>query len=158
MNTSSGDSDKIEQTVVVPVTADRAFKTFVEELDSWWPAEYTWSGNKLENIAIEPYLNGRCFERGPHGFTCDWGRVLEMDPPNRILFTWQIGPDRVPEPNPDKSSEIEVVFRENESETLVQFVHRNFHKHGENGQGYKEALSSPEGWPFILNRFKEAIK
>jgi uncharacterized protein YndB with AHSA1/START domain len=84
--------------VAAPV--ERAFATFSDGLAGWWPREYTWAQDTLETIAIEPREGGRCFERGPHGFHCDWGRVLAWDPPDRLAFTWQIGPDRVPEPNP----------------------------------------------------------
>jgi len=63
----------------------------------------------------------------------------------------------VPEPNPEKVSEIEVLFeQEDEDETQVTFVHRSFEKHGKNAKSYREALNSPQGWPYILNNFKQA--
>ncbi|WP_419539844.1 SRPBCC domain-containing protein [Natronogracilivirga saccharolytica] len=102
--------------------------------------------------------NGRCFERGPHGFECDWGRVLAFDPPSRIVFTWQIAPDRVPEPNPQKASEIEVLFVEKgRTETQMKIEHRNFDKHGEYAESYKQALRSPQGWHYILKNYLESI-
>lgn len=157
MNSSSSANNPIQQHLTVPVSADQAFEVFVKELNSWWPKEYTWAGEELDRIAIEPNENGRCFERGPHGFECDWGRVLEYSPPHRIVFTWQIGPDRVPQPSAEKASEIEVLFESEDNRTGVTFIHRNFEKHGEGAEVYKEALGSPQGWPYILNNFKEAI-
>lgn len=147
----------IKQHFPVPAPAGEAFEVFTQKLNSWWPKEYTWAGEGLEKMAIEPGKNGRCFERGPHGFECDWGRVVEWDPPHRIVLTWQIGPDRVPQPNPEKASEIEVLFEEDNSATQVTFIHRNFENHGESAGTYKEALASPKGWPYILGNYKEAV-
>ena len=66
--------NSIRQSVAVPVAAERAFAVFAKKLESWWPPEFTWSGNVLETIAIEPWEGGRCLERGPYGFEVDWGR------------------------------------------------------------------------------------
>ena len=60
-----------------------------------------------------------CFEVGPHGFRCDWGRVLAWQPPRRLVFTWQISPSRVPDPDPDHASEVEVSFAEEGDDTRV---------------------------------------
>ena len=88
----------IRQAVTVPVPAGQAFSAFAD-LARWWPREYTWAADTLEDIGIEPRQGGHCYERGPHGFTCHWGRVLVWDPPTRLVLAWQIAPDRVPEPN-----------------------------------------------------------
>lgn len=157
MNNSSSANNPIKYHLTVPVSAEQAFEVFVRGLDSWWPEEYTWAGEGLERIAIVPEKNGRCYERGPHGFECDWGRVLRYDPPHSIVFSWQIDPDRVPQPNPEKASEIEILFEDNGSDTEITFIHRNFEKHGENAESYKEALSSPRGWPYILEKFEKAV-
>lgn len=157
MNNSSNAKNPITQHLTVPVSANQAFETFIKELNSWWPKEYTWAGEGLEEIAIEPYENGRCYERGPNGFECDWGRVLKYEPPNRIIFTWQIDPDRVPQPNAKKASEVEVLFEGSDNETELTFIHRNFENHDDNAEAYKEALGSPQGWPYILNNFEEVV-
>jgi uncharacterized protein YndB with AHSA1/START domain len=105
--------EPIRQAVTVPVPVERAFAAFTD-LASWWPRVYTWAADTLEDIGIEPREGGHCYERGPYGFTCHWGRVLAWEPPARLVFTWQIAPDRVPEPNPAKASEGEVRFQEAE--------------------------------------------
>lgn len=144
----------IQLTVTVAAPAERAFAVFVDDLATWWPKEYTWSQEVLETIAIEPGEGGRCFERGPHGFECDWGRVLVWEPPRRLVFSWQIGPDRVPEPNPARASEVEVRFTPaGESATRVELEHRGFGRHGEGAEPYREGMGSPEGWPLLLERY-----
>lgn len=138
----------------VNVSADRAFRTFTEGIQTWWPREYSWSGPVLERIGIEPRADGMCFEIGPHGFRCDWGRVLEWDPPGLLVFSWQVSPERVPEPDPAKASEVSVRFvAEQPAVTRIEFEHAHFSRHGEDGEGYRDALSSEAGWPYMLAKY-----
>lgn len=150
--------DSVKVTVKVPISASDAFNAFIDDLHSWWPKEYTWAGDVLERIKIEPKENGRCFERGPYGFECDWGRVLKWNPPHRIIFSWQISPNRVPEPNPEKASEVEIQFKEiSNKATKINFEHRNFDNHGKDAETYKKALNSPQGWPYIIDNYKKLV-
>jgi uncharacterized protein YndB with AHSA1/START domain len=150
-------SGAIHAEVVVDVSSERAFEVFARELASWWPPEYSWSQEVLEDIGIEPREGGLCFERGPHGFRCDWGRVLDWDPPRRLVIAWQISPGREPVPNPAKASEVEVSFDEGgESGTNVRLEHRAFDRHAARGAEYAEMLGSAEGWPLLLDRFRAA--
>ena len=59
----------------------------------------------LETIAIEPGEGGMCFERGPHGFRIDWGRVLTWEPPHRLVFDLVDRPARDPVPDPAAAGE-----------------------------------------------------
>ena len=151
--------DTIHQTLSAPVPAEHAFEVFTNGLDSWWPHEFTWSGDVLETIAIEPREGGRCFERGPHGFEVDWGRVLVWEPPHRLVITWQISPQREPQPDPDKASKVDVRFeQEDNKRTRVIFEHRGLARHGGDSQAYREALASPQGWPYILENYMTALQ
>jgi uncharacterized protein YndB with AHSA1/START domain len=150
--------EPIRHTLVVLAPVERAFAAFTAGLASWWPREYTWAGDVLETIAIEPREGGRCFERGPESFTCDWGRVRAWEPPRRLVFTWQISPRREPEPNPARASEAEVRFvREGPASTRVEFEHRHLERHGQGGDTYRDALASTQGWPYILGRYAAAL-
>jgi uncharacterized protein YndB with AHSA1/START domain len=152
------DEKAIHHSMTAPVSPARAFAIFTEGLANWWPAEYTWSQEALETIAIEPGEGGHCFERGPYGFRCDWGRVLVWEPPHRLVITWQISPKREPQPNPAKASEIEVHFEsEGPSRTRLEFEHRHFARHGEGSAEYRTILDSPQGWPYILDRYLNAV-
>ena len=45
--------EPIRQAVTVPVPVDRAFSAFAA-LARWWPREYTWAADTLEDIASSP--------------------------------------------------------------------------------------------------------
>lgn len=149
-------AESIRHVVTVAAAPERAFALFTEELTSWWPREYTWGQEALAGIRIEPREGGACVEEGPEGFRCDWGRVLACEPPRRLLFTWQIAPDRTPQPDPARASEVEVRFEAVEEGTLVELEHRAFERHGEGGEGYRAGLASEQGWPYMLGRLAEA--
>lgn len=150
-------TEAIRRTLTIEVPIDRAFTLFTDGLATWWPPEYTWAQDTLETMSIEPEEGGRCFERGPHGFSCDWGRVLVWAPPHRLVLSWQISPTRAPEPNPAKASEIEIRFEsDGPNTTRVEFEHRDFAKHGEGATEYRAAMNAPQGWDYILDRYQQA--
>ena len=64
----------IERNYMLAVSEQQAFDLFTKQLAKWWPREYTWSRESLEFIGIEPRVGGRCYERGLHGFECQFGR------------------------------------------------------------------------------------
>ena len=140
--------------ITVPVSAAQAFDNFVNSLGDWWPPAYTWSQDQLQTITIEGKENGLCTEIGPYGFRCDWGRVLAFEANRRICFTWQISPERVPEPNPEQASVEDVTFTGNDSATQVTLTHRDFEKHGEGATAYQQAMASEQGWEYLLTRYQ----
>jgi uncharacterized protein YndB with AHSA1/START domain len=156
--TKNQDKNVIRHTVTVPRSIEDAFALFTDGLTTWWPAEYTWAQGVLDVIVMEPGLNGRCFERGPHSFECDWGRVLVWEPPTRVRFTWQISPRREPVPDPTKASEVEVRFTAQGVErTQVTLEHHHFKRHGEGYIESQKMLNSEQGWPYILACFETAV-
>lgn len=150
--------ESIRETISVPVAVGEAFSAFVDEFDSWWPPEFTWSGEVLETVKIEPKEGGRCFERGPHAFEIDWGRVLVCERPDRLVFTWQISPDRQPQPDPAKASRVTIDFEPaGDGRTKIKLEHQNLANHGKDSKAYREALAAPQGWPYILDRYTAMI-
>ncbi len=150
---------KISVEIAVPAPADRAFEVFTDGLGDWWPADYTWSGPAaLVEIGMEGGAGGFCYEIGPHGFRCDWGRVLLWDPPHRLVFTWQIGPQRQPLPDPRQAGEVEVRWRDTDNgHCLASLEHRDFDRYGEEADDYRAAMLSTQGWPYILESYRQAL-
>lgn len=148
----------MSKSVTVNANREKAFDVFVNHFSAWWPADYTWSQDVLEAIVIEPKVNGRCFERGPFGFLCDWGRVVRFDPPQSLVFTWQISPAREPVPDPAKASEVEVSFLGDDTGGIrLNLEHRGFTRHGEGWENYLEAMDSAQGWKWILEQYREYV-
>ena len=146
----------IEHRTIVPIAPSAAFTRFTADIQSWWPPEYTWSQDALASFGIEPHTGGFCYEIGPHGFRCDWGRVLEWDPPHRLTFTWQISPRREPVPDPSRASRVDLRFEDaGHGRTTVILTHSDFARHGEGASDYRDAMASPQGWPFIMQRFSD---
>src|SRR5215218_6747878 len=58
-----------------------------------------------------------------------------------------------PNPDPAKAGEVGLRFEEGPRGTKIEFEHRGFSRHGEGGEGYREALGSERGWPYILDRY-----
>ncbi|MDF9796084.1 uncharacterized protein YndB with AHSA1/START domain [Catalinimonas alkaloidigena] len=144
----------IKRVFQLELSPDEVFHKFINELGIWWPREYSWSQEKLQNINIEARKNGLCTETGPHGFRSDWGRVTEIDIPHSIVFKWQISPQRVPEPDPSKASTVSIQIEEGKSgSTNLFFEHRDFENHGEGAEEYMQAMDSEMGWDYILALF-----
>lgn len=94
----------IQRTLALGISAKTAFEAFVHDIHAWWPREYTWSQDQLQNIRIEAKADGLCTEIGPYGFRCDWGRVVRIEVPHSLVFKWQISPRREPVPDASKAS------------------------------------------------------
>jgi uncharacterized protein YndB with AHSA1/START domain len=144
----------IRQAVTVDADPTVAFAGFTEGIGAWWPREYTWSGPLLQRVAMEPRLGGFCYEVGTTGMRLDWGRLSVWQPPERLAFTWQVGPDRVPEPNPAHASEVQVAFRRAAGgRTRVTVIHDGWERHGEAGASYRRGFADAGGWARILGAY-----
>lgn len=147
--------DKLNLSVLVNADPEKTFYAFAQQMTSWWPRTYTWSGNYLGHIVLEPEVNGAWYEKDGAGTRQpDWGSVLAWDPPRALSLSWAINQDRTPVTEPDRRSEVSVRFTgRGEDATLVELEHSGFQRHDTSGQSYRDALAGPEGWPAILDAF-----
>lgn len=147
-------AEPIRCSVTVNASAKEAFTTFTDEFSTWWPSAFTFSKGVLQDIGFEPKEGGACFEIGPHGFRCDWGRVTTWEPPDQLTIAWQVSPKSAPDPNPDHASEVRIRFTETgPATTLVEVEHTDIDRHGEGSAQYREELASEYGWPFLINQY-----
>ncbi len=77
-------------TVQVKAAPARAFVLFATHMEHWWPKGRTIGKNPHTAIIVESRAGGRWFERDAYGNEAHWGKVLEWEPPSRLLLGWQI--------------------------------------------------------------------
>jgi len=149
-------TDSLRCDVIVGLNPASSFEKFRHDIAHWWPREYTYAGDVIEDIFFEGRKGGILWERGPEGFRCDLARVLRWVPPEKMILRWHISPSHRPEPDPARASEVEIRFLANSSGgTRIELEHRNFSNHGSGAEEYRARMASDTGWPFILRRFAE---
>jgi uncharacterized protein YndB with AHSA1/START domain len=154
--TTQAEETSIKTDVVVDAPIEHAFRVFTERFDQIKPREHTMLQVDIAESVLEPRSGGRVYDRGVDGSECQWGRVLEYDPPARIVFTWDISPHWQIETDLDRTSEVEVRFTEETPErTRVTLEHRHLDRHGEGWQGLREGVAGDQGWPLYLSRYAE---
>jgi uncharacterized protein YndB with AHSA1/START domain len=146
----------VRQSVVVDAPQDRAFAVFTEGMTSWWPLDSHTIGEKPAVAAvIEQRAGGRWFERAGDGTECDWGRVLEWDPPHRVLLSWEITCDW--RHDAGVRTEVEVRFHaEDDGRTRVDLEHRGLESYADRAEEMRGIFDSDGGWRGLLQRFAGA--
>lgn len=157
--TSQSLNDRIRHAVDVDVPPPAAFRAFVERFHEWWPPVYTFAGDDLAWIGMEPEVGGRCIERDHNGNELVWGKVLAFQPAERVAFSWWIAPDRTVDPSPERASEVEVRFVDVDGgeTTRVELEHRQLSRHTGDWQMMQSAMASSQGWPWLLGRYAERV-
>ena len=147
----------VRKSVTVNADAARAFEVFAGRIGTWWPHSHTIGSSPQKNIVLEPRAGGRWFEIGEDGSECNWGKVLAWEPPARLLLAWQI--DGNWKYDPDLLTEVEVRFvSEGERLTRVEFEHRGLENYGDQAEAVRKSISSPGGWPGILEGYAAAVE
>jgi uncharacterized protein YndB with AHSA1/START domain len=141
----------VRTSIVVEAPAQRAFEVFTQEMKAWWPEDHHLLEGELGDMIFEPHVGGRVYDRATDGRECTWARVLAYEPPDRVVFSWDISPSWQLESDLDHTSEVEVRFiAEAESRTRVDLEHRHLERHGEGWERMHEVVASPGGWPKTL--------
>jgi uncharacterized protein YndB with AHSA1/START domain len=157
--TSDTAATSVVTEVVVDIPIERAFRLFIERFDQIKPREHNMLAVAIAESVFEPRAGGRVYDRGVDGNECQWGRVLAYEPPNRIVFTWDISPRWQIETDPARSSEVEIRFiAEADRQTRVELEHRHLERHGDGWQGLAEGVRGDQGWPLYLQRYAAAAR
>ena len=84
--------------------------------------------------------------------------MLAYEPPDRLVFSWDISPQWQIESDLERASEVEVRFvAETPERTRVVLEHRNLDRHGEGWEGLREGVGGEGGWPLYLGRYAELL-
>lgn len=154
----------VRKSVRVQVPIGHAFSVFVEQMEKWWPATHHIGKAPFEAIFVEPRVGGRWYEADAQGSQCQWGTVLAWDPPNRVCFSWHLGPghdrpDWTFDSDMSKASEVELRFTaEGPGITLVELEHSKLDRHGEGWEQLRIGLDGPRAWNEVLARYAEAAQ
>jgi len=148
----------VRREVVVEAPVERAFQVFTKQFDRIKPRDHTMLAVEIAESVIEPRVGGRVYDRGVDGSECQWARVLAYEPPDRIVFSWDISPAWQIESDLAKTSEVEVRFiAEAPTRTRVELEHRHLDRHGEGWEGVREGVRGDDGWPLYLDRFSSIV-
>ena len=156
--TTQTEATTVRNEIVVDAPLDRAFRVFVERFDSIKPREHNLLPVDIAETVFEPRAGGHIYDRGVDGSECRWARVLAYEPPEKLIFSWDITVQWQLETDPGKASEVEVRFiPETPDRTRVELEHRNLDRHGEGWEGMRDGVSSPTAWPLYLQRYAHAL-
>lgn len=147
--TTSGDAGRllVRESVRVGLDLDEAFELFTDGINQWWPLDegFSFGGDRARSIHLEPWLDGRLYELWDDGDSFETGRVIECDPPRRIVFTWRDAENR-------GEMEVEVSFLTEDEGTRVQVEHRGFERLGPDGANLAAGYAG--GWPRVLQSYR----
>jgi len=143
--TTQAQAATVRQEIVVEAPVDRAFRVFTEQMDKIKPREHN-------------MLGGRIYDRGTDGSECEWAGVIAYEPPDRVVFSWNVSPYWQIETDPAKRSEVEVRFiAESPERTRVELEHRHLDRHGDGWEGLRDGVAAPDGWPLYLQRYTDLL-
>jgi activator of Hsp90 ATPase-like protein len=109
----------IQQSVLVECPIEEAFQLFTEGFAEWWPlASYSMTGQAAEACGMEPWVDGRVFERTRSGEEHEWGTVIEWNPPTHLTFTWH------------PAARVDVQFNVEADGTRVTLIHTGWERAG----------------------------
>ncbi|MDE3069290.1 MAG: SRPBCC family protein [Acidobacteriota bacterium] len=148
----------IRREIVVEASIERAFRVFTEQFDRVKPREHNMLSVEIAETVFEPRAGGRIFDRGVDGSEFHSARVLAIEPPDRVVFSWDLNPQWQIESDPERTSEVEVRFiSETPARTRVELEHRSLDRHGSGWEGARDAVGGGGGWPLYLQRFADLI-
>jgi hypothetical protein len=148
--------EPVRKSIRVRASAERAFRVFTEEMDSWWPRTHHIGSSPMKRIVVEPKQGGAIYTDQEDGTACPWASVLVWEPPYRFVMAWQVNPEWKFEPDLTKCSEVELRFTPvDDGTTLVELEHRDFERHGGRFAEMREMVNAGGGWGSLLVLFAE---
>jgi uncharacterized protein YndB with AHSA1/START domain len=152
--TQSVTTTTVRRQVLVNAPISEAFKVFTERFGDFKPREHNLLRVPIAVTVFEPRVGGHIYDRAVDGSECRWARILVFEPPDRVVFSWDISPRWQIETNPDLTSEVEVRFlAETARRTRVELEHRHLDRHGAGWESVRDGVDNEAGWPLYLQRY-----
>lgn len=147
----------VRTSITVQAPIERAFSVFTDGIGTWWSPDHHILRGELAEMVFEPRVGGHVYDRGEDGSECHWARVLVYEPPDRVVFSWDINLEWQIETDHEKTSEVEVRFTAlGPDRTLVELEHRHIDRHGDGWEQMRDAVGPPNGWSLV--RFGDAAE
>jgi uncharacterized protein YndB with AHSA1/START domain len=147
-------TEVVRRHVVVEAPIEQAFNVFTARFGDFKPPEHNLMGAPIAETVFEPKVGGHIYDRAVDGSECRWARILAFDPPDRVVFSWDIDPRWQIVEDPDLTSEVEVRFvAESPQRTRVELEHRNLERHGSGWESVRDGVADDQGWPLYLSRY-----
>ena len=144
----------VRREVVVEAPVEQAFAAFTERFGDFKPREHNLLGVPIVETVFEGRVGGHIYDRGEDGSECRWARILAYDPPDRVVFSWDISTRWQLETELENTSEVEVRFvPETPERTRVELEHRHLDRHGPGWPAMSDGVGGEAGWPLYLTRF-----
>jgi uncharacterized protein YndB with AHSA1/START domain len=144
----------VRKEIVVDAPRAKAFAVFTERFGDFKPPEHNLLGAPIAETVFEPHVGGHIYDRATDGSECHWARVLVFEPPERVVFSWDIGPTWQLETHLENASEVEVRFvAESPERTRVELEHRKLDRHGPGWESVADGVGHDQGWPLYLQRY-----
>ena len=148
------EATSVRHEVVVEAPIERAFSVFTDGFGRFKPREHNIMAAPIARTVFEPRVGGHIVDVGEDGSECRWARVLAYEPPDRVVFSWDISPQWQVETDPEMTSEVEVRFvPEDENRTRVELEHRHLDRHGPGWQAVSDGVAHDQGWSLYLDRY-----
>ena len=152
------DDAVVRREIVVDTSLERAFAAFVERFGDFKPPEHNLLGAEITETRFESRVGGHIYDRAADGSECRWARVLAYEPPDRVVFTWDISPQWQLEADEGNASEVEVRFvAETPDRTRLELEHRYLDRHGPGWESLREGVDGDQGWPLYLTRYADLV-
>ena len=148
--------DPIYKTIEVPCGQEKAFRVFINEMDTWWPlGKFTVSamgGKAARAIRVEAKSGGRIIEIGADGAEHLWGTIQTYEPHDFIGMDFHI-------PRPGERviarSLVEVRFTAlGNEQTRVELTQSNWEAFGEIAKDLRGGYGG--GWSIIFEQAYQA--
>jgi uncharacterized protein YndB with AHSA1/START domain len=144
----------VRKQIVVEAPIQRAFGVFTDRFGDFKPREHNLMSSPIVRTVFEPRVGGHVYDVAEDGSECRWARVLAYEPYDRVVFSWDIGPDWQLVADPENASEVEVRFTaETPQRTRIELEHRHIDRHGPGWEAVREGIAGDGGWPLYLDRY-----
>ena len=96
----------VRKQIVVYTPIERAFTVFTSRFGDFKPPEHNLLGVPIAETVFEPRVGGCITDRAADGSECRWARILAFDPPDLVVFSWDISPRWTIETDQAQTSEV----------------------------------------------------